>query len=270
MLFYAYTKYIILLFSVEYIMSSTINATPEESILRDIKQLQVLEKELFTNLEQNTSLSAGEQDKIFDKINKVTAMRLDLYQTLNEINKFYKNSLDNSNITLREQKQAVAILEDNLNKSKKEKEKLARDKNNKIRLIEINNYYGDRYEEHAQLLKIVVFSLIPIVVLSLLRRFIPDMLYYGLIAFILLISGYYFIVRLWSIINRDDMNYDEYNWNFNPSSAPGPPSKDVTPIVEPRLATGNWGMCMGSACCSDGQEYNEDLNLCVISQPNEQ
>ena len=259
----------ILLFSVEYIMSSPNNATPEESILRDIKQLQVLEKELFTNLETNTSLSAGEQDKIFDKINKVTAMRLDLYQTLNEINKFYKNSLDNSNITLLEQKQAVAILEDNLNKTKKEKERLARSKNNKIRLIEINNYYGDRYEEHAQLLKIVVFSLIPIVVLSLLRRIIPDMLYYGLIALILVISGYYFIVKLWSIINRDDMNYDEYHWNFNPATAPGPPSKDLMANVEPRLATGNWGTCIGSACCSEGQNYNEDLNLCVISQPNE-
>ena len=204
-------NYRILLFSVEYIMSSPNNGTPEESILRDIKQLQVLEKELFTNLEQNTSLSAGEQDKIFDKINKVTTMRLDLYQTLNEINKFYKNSLDNSNITLREQKQAVAILEDNLNKSKKEKERLARDKNNKIRLIEINNYYGDRYEEHAQLIKIVVFSLIPIVVLSLLRRFIPDIVYSILVALIVIIAVYYFIVRLWSIINRDNMNYDQYN-----------------------------------------------------------
>ena len=251
-------------------MSSPNNGTPEESILRDIKQLQTLEKELFTNLEQNTNLSAGEQDKIFDKINKVTAMRLDLYQTLNEINKFYKNSLDNSNITLREQKQAVAVLEDNLNKTKKEKERLANDKNNKIRLIEINNYYGDRYEEHAQLIKIVVLSLIPIIVLSLLRRIIPDMLYYGLIALIIIIGGYYFVPRFWSIINRDDMNYDEYYWNFNPAKAPGPPSKDATTNVEPRMATGIWGTCIGSACCSEGQEYNEDLNLCVISQPKEQ
>ena len=264
------TKLKILLFSVEYIMSSPINATPEESILRDIKQLQTLEKELFTNLETNTSLSPGEQDKILDKINKITSMRLDLYQTLNEINKFYKNSLDNSNITLREQKQAVAVLEDNLNKTKKEKERLANDKNNKIRLIEINNYYGDRYEEHSQLIKIVVFSLIPIVILSLLRRIIPDMVYYGLIALILVISGYYFVLKMWSIINRDDMNYDEYHWNFNPAKAPGPPSKDLTTNVEPRLATGTWGTCIGSACCSEGQEYNEDLNLCVISQPKDQ
>ena len=250
-------------------MSSPINATPEESILKDIKQLQTLEQELFTSLEQNTGLSASEQDKILDKINKITSMRMDLYQTLNEINKFYKNSLDNSNITLYEQKQAVSVLENNLNKTKKQKEMLEKSKNNKIRLIEINNYYGDRYEEHTQLVKIVVFSLIPIVVLSMARSYIPDIVYSVLIALIVVISIYYFIMRLMSIVNRDDMNYDEYQWSFNPAKAPGPPVKDLTK-VEPRLATGNWGTCVGSACCSDGQDYNEDLNLCVISQTNEQ
>ena len=251
-------------------MSSPINATPEESILKDIKQLQTLEQELFTSLEQNTGLSASEQDKILDKINKITSMRMDLYQTLNEINKFYKNSLDNSNITLYEQKQAVSVLENNLNKTKKQKEMLEKSKNNKIRLIEINNYYGDRYEEHTQLVKIVVFSLIPIVVLSMARSYIPNIVYSVLIALIVVISIYYFIMRLMSIVNRDDMNYDEYQWSFNPAKAPGPPVKDLTKKVEPRLATGNWGTCVGSACCSDGQDYNEDLNLCVISQTNEQ
>ena len=246
-------------------MSSPINATPEESILKDIKQLQTLEQELFNSLEKNTGLTTAEQDKILDKINKITSMRIDLYQTLNEINKFYKNSLDNSNITLYEQKQAVSVLENNLNKTKKQKERLVKSKNNKIRLIEINNYYGDRYEEHTQLVKIVVFSLIPIVILSLARSYIPVIVYSVLIAFILVISGYYFIMRLLSIVNRDDMNYDEYQWNFNPAKAPGPPVKDP----KPRLATGNWGTCIGSACCSEGQDYNEDLNLCVISQTNE-
>lgn len=251
-------------------MSSPINATPEESILKDIKQLQTLEQELFTSLEKNTALTATEQDKILDKINKITSMRIDLYQTLNEINKFYKNSLDNSNITLYEQKQAVSVLENNLNKTKKQKERLVNSKNNKIRLIEINNYYGDRYEEHTQLVKIVVFSLVPIVILSLARNYIPVIVYSVLIAFIIVISGYYFIIRLLSIVNRDDMNYDAYQWNFNPAKAPGPPSKEDTTKVEPRLATGNWGTCIGSACCSEGQDYNEELNLCVISQTNEQ
>ena len=80
-------------------------------------------------------MTTAEQDKILDKINKITSMRIDLYQTLNEINKFYKNSLDNSNITLYEQKQAVSVLENNLNKTKKQKERLVKSKNNKIRRV---------------------------------------------------------------------------------------------------------------------------------------
>jgi hypothetical protein len=249
-------------------MSTRSNPSPEESILKDIQKLQSLEQELFTSLENDTTLSVSAQEKILDKINKITDMRLDLYQTLNDINKFYKNSLDNSNITLKEQKQAVTILENNLNQTKKKQQQLKERKNNKIRLVEINNYYGSRYEEHAELVKIIIFTLVPLVILSIGRRFVPDVLFYALVTIIVIIGSYQFVVRFWSTTMRDDMNYGQYNWYFNPATAPiGPVNIDDDKPVDPWLATGNWGTCIGSACCSEGQDYDDDKNLCVIAQP---
>lgn len=249
-------------------MSTRSNPSPEESILKDIQKLQSLEQELFSSLENDTTLSVSAQEKILDKINKITDMRLDLYQTLNDINKFYKNSLDNSNITLKEQKQAVTILENNLNQTKKKQKRLKERKNNKIRLVEINNYYGSRYEEHAELVKIIIFTLVPLVILSIGRRFVPDVLFYALVTIIVIIGSYQFVVRFWSTTMRDDMNYGQYNWYFNPATAPiGPVNLDDDKPVDPWLATGNWGTCIGSACCSEGQDYDDDKNLCVIAQP---
>jgi len=250
-------------------MSTRSNPSPEESILKDIQKLQSLEQELFTSLENDTTLSVSAQEKLLEKINKITDMRLDLYQTLNDINKFYKNSLDNSNITLKEQKQAVTILENNLNQTKKKQKRLKELKNNKIRLVEINNYYGSRYEEHAELVKIIIFTLVPLVLLSIGRRFVPDVLFYALVTIIVIIGSYQFVVRFWSTTMRDDMNYGQYNWYFNPANAPTEPvdlGTDENP-VDPWLATGKWGTCVGSACCSEGQDYDDDKNLCVIAQP---
>ena len=43
-------------------------------------------------------------------------------------------------------------------------------KNNKMRLVEINDYYGDKYAEHSQLMKIVIFTLIPVIILAILNK----------------------------------------------------------------------------------------------------
>ena len=155
-----------------------------------------------------------------------------------------------------------------MNQTKKKQQQLKERKNNKIRLVEINNYYGSRYEEHAELVKIIIFTLFPLVILSIGRRFVPDVLFYALVTIIVIIGSYQFVVRFWSTTMRDDMNYGQYNWYFNPATAPiSPVNIDDDKPVDPWLASGNWGTCVGSACCSDGQDYDDDKNLCVIAQP---
>jgi hypothetical protein len=64
-----------------------------------------------------------------------------------------------------------------------------------------------------------------------------------------------------SIITRDNMNYQEYDWYFNPGSAPVASS---TTMKDPWLTTGGFStVCIGSACCSSNQTYDASTNLCV-------
>jgi len=232
-----------------------------EKLLADIQNLQQLEQEQFNKIEKNPNLSAQEQQEIIEQINKLSTMRTNLYTTLSEINAFYKNALTSSTGTLKEQTSAINIVETELNRSKKRLEYLEMQRNNKIRLVEINQYYGDKYVEHTTLMKVIIFTLIPIIILTILfnKGLLPSRLYYILFIIVGVVGAYYFWHTYTSIISRDNMNYQTYDWPFDPNSAP----KGTGDSTDPWLSTGNFGGCIGEACCSMGQIYSPEIDQCI-------
>lgn len=233
-----------------------------EQILNDIQSLQQMEQQLFSNLESNPNLSTAEQQNIIEKMNQLSNMRVNLYQTLSGVNNYFENALNTSIGSLKEQVVAIGIIENELNRSKQRLEVLEEEKNNKIRLVEINNYFGDKYAEHSQLMKIIIFTLIPVIVLALLNNkgILPNVIYYALISLVSLIGAYFFWIRFSSIIRRDNMNYQEYDWYFNTNSAP---TGSSTTTSDPWASTSNYGTCVGDSCCSPGLTYDASMNQCV-------
>ena len=232
-----------------------------EQILNDIQTLQTMEQQLFSNLENNPSLTTQQQQQIIEKMNQLSNMRINLYQTLSGVNNYYEKALYSSQGTLKEQTAAIYIVESELNTAKRRLDALSTEKNNKIRLVEINNYYGDKYVEHGNLMKIIIFMLVPIIILAILNNngILPNAIYYILIIIIAAIGGYHFWMRLGSIITRDNMNYQTYDWYFDPSTAPTGSSDGSDP-----WNTGlSVGTCIGDSCCSVGQMYDNTLNQCV-------
>jgi hypothetical protein len=247
--------------------SSSTNEQNSEQILTDIQSLQSMEQELFSNLETNTNLTSEQQQQIISKINEISNMRINLYQTLNGVNTFYQGALDSSIGTLQEQTAAIGIVESELNQAKIRLKALEAEKNNKIRLVEINNYYGEKYTEHAKLMKIIIFILIPVIILTLLynKGLIPNALFYGLICIIAIIGGYFFWITFGSIIMRDNMNYNEYDWYFDTANAPKSSGSSST---DPWATTSNTGVCVGAECCSTNQTYDASSNLCIDTSSN--
>lgn len=233
-------------------------------ILNDIQSLQSIEQQLFNSLEENTGLTTDQQKKMIEKINNISSMRVNLYKTLNGVNSFFQSSLANSKGTLTEQTAAIDIVEKELNTSKKRLKILEEERNNKLRLVEINDYYGQKYAEHSDLMKIIVIMLIPILILAILNNkgLIPTKIYYILIAIISLIGALFIWKSVFSIVLRDPMNYQEYDWYFDPSTAPTSTSSSST---DPWASNSKFGSCVGDACCSDGLVYDSSLNQCITS-----
>jgi hypothetical protein len=233
-----------------------------EQILNDIQKLQKIEQDLFSSLD-NPQIQPDTSTKIISKINDVSQMRINLYKLLNNLNSNYQNSLTNSREVLSEQNVAIDIVETELNRAKKRLAVIEEEKNNKIRLIEINTYYGQSYDEHANMMKLFIYILIPIIGLAFLFKqgFIPSSIYTVLNVVIILIG----VILLWrnysKIYMHDKLNYPEYAWTFDASTAPGPDMSLSASNNDP------WGnintTCIGSACCMSGTNYDYSLNKCV-------
>ena len=233
-----------------------------DQILNDIQKLQNIERDLFSSLE-NPQIQPGETTTIISKINDVSQMRLNLYKLLSDLNSNYKNSLTNSREVLSEQNVAVDIVETELNRLKRRLAAIEEEKNNKIRLIEISTYYGESYEDHTNFMKLLIYILIPVIIISVLFKLniIPGSIYTILNVLIILVG----VILLWrnysKIYMHDKLNYPEYDWTFDASAAPGPDTSASATNNDP------WGglgaTCIGSACCLSGTTFDTNLGKCV-------
>jgi len=241
------------------------NTENVKQILSDIESLQQIEQNMFYKLNTDASLSAQQQQEVIQGINQISTMRRDLYSTLSNINSFYNDALSSSMGTLNEQTTAINIVENELNRSKRRLEYLEEQKNNKIRLVEINQYFGEKYSEHTKLMKVVIFTIIPNIILMILynKQILPKNIYLVLVVIISLIGAIFFWKVYTSIISRDNMNYDEYTWSFDPTSAPIADTSQSE--SDPWSSTFNFGTCVGDNCCSEGLVYDSALNKCVAS-----
>ena len=193
-------------------------------------------------------------------------MRINLYQTLGNLSSLYENAVANSQGSLSEQTQIINIVENQLNQAKQKLAFLETEQNNKIRLIEINDYYGEKYSEHGKLMKYIIFMMIPIIIISFLynKGLLPKIIYFILLGIIAVIGSFFIVYTLLSIWNRDNMNYQEYSWSFNPSDAP-------TTVVssnsnkDPWLSNISNGTCIGDNCCSNGMTFDTTTNQCETS-----
>jgi hypothetical protein len=236
-----------------------------EQLLNDIQSLQDTEQKLFNSLDSNSLLTTDQQKKIINKINLISEMRLNLYKTLGGVNQFYQNVLTNSKNVSRQQRQAIRVVEKQLNESKRKLRFLEAEKNNKIRLVQINDYYGQKYSEHAKLMKYVIYMLIPIILLCFLYNtgILPPFLFYILLIIISVIGSLYIVFRMISIWNRDNMNYQSYNWNFNSKNAPAADNSGNSD--DPWFSSNiNIGTCIGDSCCSPGTLYDRTINQCIL------
>lgn len=231
-----------------------------QQVLNNISQLQTQEKELYASLD-DVSLSSDQKQQIINKINEISQMRLNLYSGLKDMYSSYQQNVASSRTTLGQSVAAVNVLENELNQAKIRLNLLEDEKYNKLRLVEINTYFGKRYNAHSKVMKIIVYTCIPIIILAILanKQILPSNLYKLLVVIVLVIGLIFLGNELIDLSNRDDMNWDEYNWYFDQSQAPSDKTEGTPsdPWATPSIT------CVGQACCYDGSTYDSTQNICL-------
>lgn len=246
-------------------------STNNQQILDNIKSLQNNEQDLFNELEKNianNTLTSDLTKKLTDQIGKLTEMRVNLYSVLNNASNNTVDNLSSSNALLNHQGQTIIIVENELNETKKRLEELNNIKSNNLRMVEINRYYGDKYQDQSYLMIIIIVICIILILIKFLQN--KNIIPYGFYIILLITTlSIGFIVIFWKIVylySHDNFNYNRYNWAFNSETAPKIDTSNVNDNNNPWKIPDipDSGICSNvNEYCGSGTTYDSTKNVCV-------
>ena len=233
----------------------------QKSIMANITNMQTIEKQLFDTLTQTSDPTA--RSKLVIQINQISKARGDLYANMNDFAGAMQSSTAETRRAVHQQYVAAQVIESQMNTAKATLDGLREDKTNKLRLVEINNYYGRKYEYQTDIMKIVVLMCVPILVISVLMKkgFLPEMISTGLIV-IIIVAGIIAVTRkLMDLNQRNNLNFDQYDHEFNPNAVSMSKTEDTN--LADLSKSSMLSSCIGASCCDDSTVWNSERALCI-------
>lgn len=241
----------------------------KSSILNNIKQLQEMESSLYKKLEASAASdsSTTQQEAIVNKINELSTMRMTMFSELDSLFKSTQGRVAQSRIDLVDQLTTTGVMETELNNTKSNLNYLRSNKDNKMRMVEINTYYASKYQAQSGLMKLIILVCIPLLVLAILskKNILPTNIANGLIGLIIVVGGFIIIKRTLNLSSRNNMNYDEFDWVWDPDASDPTVIEYDEEQIEADLPsfTDTLGLgCIGAECCSTGMYYDSETSKC--------
>lgn len=237
-----------------------------QQVLDSLSQLETQENNIYDKLE-DASLTSEQKQQMITKLNELSQSRMNMYSGLKDMYSQYERSASSSNDMLEQSAVAFDILEKQMTESERKLKQIQAEKIDKMRMVQINTYYGKRYNAHSTMMKTVVITCIPIIILSILanKGIISSSIFGALTGIIMVIGIIVVVFQLFDMSRRSKMNWDEYDWYFDRDSAPE--VKDEEDEEEEDEEEDVWASssktCVGADCCYDGSTYDEEENICV-------
>jgi len=265
---------ILYIMSVPYFNSSQVQEIylNESSILNKIKNLQNIEKNMYSEL-VDPKLSQQRGKEIVDQINRLSDARVDLYENLKNTYGIVQDNVANTRGELVNQKAMIKYMESELNKTKKDLQDLEKAKYNKLRMVEINTYNANRYNSQVNFVKGVVILLVILFIIKLInvQEIIPvgDGIISGLMVLVFSVFGIWAIMYWYNYMRRDNMNWDQYNWYFD-QDANDPTVleydlQQLRKIQGIEVPTVKDIGCVGQMCCSNDTIWDSKTKKCIGS-----
>ena len=243
----------------------------QQQMLDTIKNLQRQEKSLYNALEASsvkTNPDYKRQKRFIHKINEIATLRQNIYNTIKNTYEIEYSNVANNRNALVNEIATVKIVENELDNAQKNLHALESQKNDKLRMAEINTYYSQRYEAHTNVMQTIVYICIPILIVGVLMKYeiISSNIAKAIIGLVVGIGLFIIGYKIIDMMRRDNMNYDEYEFPFNPSSV----DLDDTSNDADQPTTMDMSFqpsCIGQACCPEGNtngtKWDDTTNKCV-------
>jgi hypothetical protein len=186
-----------------------------KNTMDNITMIQSLESDIYNKLLQNDvsqTMSSDDVDKAMSELGNLSIIKINLYDSIKDM---FENSVDTMTVAqdnVQEQLSAIKIVEKELQNSAKRLNELNNNNINKMRLIEINKYYEEKYNDHAGFIKyLILFIIILLINYILHRRLLISDGIYNILLFIIILIGFIVLGKYYyKMMFRSNMEYQEY------------------------------------------------------------
>ena len=179
-------------------------------VINNIVDLQKSEQALFKQLQSGSAsmrLNKKEKDDIIQQIQNLVDARKNMFNDLKTNQEYYRSNVKVSHDILTQETDALEIVERELLRARNRIGIINDQRNNRLRLVEINRYFGDKYKHHTLILKYItlLFSLILIITYLYNQGFLPGWAFTTLFVLIGTVGLFYIIKEIWDAYSRDNM-----------------------------------------------------------------
>lgn len=233
----------------------------QSQLLTSIQQLQNAQRD---NLNAYASAqTTNERIRIMNLMKENEALRSNLLASAGTVNLVQTQQNDNQLAAAEDLALVLNVAEHELNTQREQLDAVQASYDGKKRMIELNTYYGKRFMAQSGVLKIFIYMCIPVLILAILANsgLFPSYIAGLMIVAIVVVGVVYIYAALRDINRRDNQNFDEYTWEFDPSR--------VGTIVNPNYgvtgtgANGDIVGCFNGRCCGTNTRWDAPSGTCV-------
>ena len=251
-----------------------------ESLISKITESQNAEKQLIANLDTlvnqpGFNVNSTGVKSLITTINSLSSSRVGMFNSLTSQASTLQEGVSNSRVDLVSQLTLLNVVEDQLSQANSVISQLQNKNDTKRRMVEVNTYYGNRYESQSNLMKIIILICAPLLILFILKKksLLPPMISNYAIGITIAVGAIFVIRIMWDMYTRSNMNYDEYDWSYEDPSQQSPTKWEYNKAhllnLDNPLKTllGNLGLCVGSNCCANGMFFDKTKQQCTTINP---
>tara|TARA_B100000424_G_scaffold224511_1_gene184420 strand:- start:7384 stop:8319 length:936 start_codon:yes stop_codon:yes gene_type:complete len=249
----------------------------DEQIKQTIKQVDTEINELYNNLEVlsvEPSPNLQKQNKLIKEIERLQSLKSSLYNNLSSSYTSVQNNVSEARNALVDEVAISGVIKHELSNAENSLEALKDKRFNKLRMTEINDYYSEKYRTQTKVMKTIVYFCVPILVLGILTKneLIPQNIGLGIIGILIGLAIMVVLYQVNDIWWRDNMVFDEYDWDWNPKDGANVTRKKNNSKDQPKDPNSSEFIlpnCKGEECCPTGNDFgtlwNEKLGKCTTS-----
>jgi hypothetical protein len=234
----------------------------QQQMLASVQNLQDAQKDLMHKYASATT--PADRTNIANEMDKNEAIRSNLLLSIGSASVVSNQDVANKADELKTRKLLLQLANDELNEARLQLEDAKMSRTAKERMIQINTYYGKRFMAQAGVMKIFIYMCIPVLILAILANagFLPNYIAGFLIIAAIVVGIIYIYGAMHDINRRDELNFDEYKWEFDPSR--------VGPIDHPHKhhkkkdSTSAAAGCRNEECCESKAQWNPSTNKCDV------